>query len=643
MANVPISLLGQVIGLTGNELVELDANGVSKRCTTGQIADLGGPTGPLGPTGPTGPPGTNGNTGPTGTTGSEGPTGPTGPGGPSGGPTGPAGPTGPSGTGPTGPTGAGATGPTGPSGTGPTGPIGVAGPTGPTGNLGPTGPTGPVPTTVDYTGVYYDQTAVEQAAGVTPTNYYIPSHLAVGGILLTRYGPDATGINSSTTAINHALAVALQIDAPVMIPEANAGCSWLFTAGWSQTGAQGCRIIGIGKPSCIFSGLSSSTDCITLGSGLQPQVELRNLLINCNTTGRDGLVIAGADQPIIQNVRISNSTRDAVAFDVAGGAWIEKNQVSGLGMFNCGRHALRLSVGSGGSFINEGFWETIIARGVSAITNGGAGVYFTTSGAGFSQISDHFFAKTQMDCIWHGNVLLEPSASPILCDSGNVNSIVFMTGAWENTGTSSAPHGGGPCVNITGGTWNGLVMLSMLTNSFWGGQSPASAIVGLVNFDLSLEASSFFGPATITKSVNTTSGPVLSLVNALGIQQSLLNVSGNNTASGANDIEVQRAGTTSAVLGQDANVNLVNTTSGTFAGIQHFDGNLILAANGIEAARATAAGGIQINQATTAYSGNGVPSNSLGNNGDRYWREDTPGIANQRLYVKSAGAWIGIL
>jgi len=42
------------------------------------------------------------------------------------------------------------------------------------------------------------------------------------------------------------------------------------------------------------------------------------------------------------------------------------------------------------------------------------------------------------------------------------------------------------------------------------------------------------------------------------------------------------------------------------------------------------------------YAGTGLPSNSNGNNGDFYFRGDTPGTANQRLYVKSAGSWVGI-
>lgn len=54
-------------------------------------------------------------------------------------------------------------------------------------------------------------------------------------------------------------------------------------------------------------------------------------------------------------------------------------------------------------------------------------------------------------------------------------------------------------------------------------------------------------------------------------------------------------------------------------------------------------GQLQVQSAATLYSGSGIPSNSIGFDGDFYLRIDTPGTANQRLYVKSAGAWIGIL
>lgn len=50
-----------------------------------------------------------------------------------------------------------------------------------------------------------------------------------------------------------------------------------------------------------------------------------------------------------------------------------------------------------------------------------------------------------------------------------------------------------------------------------------------------------------------------------------------------------------------------------------------------------------VTQSGAIYQGSGVPSNAVGNNGDAYFRTDTPGVANQRIYVKSAGVWVGIV
>jgi len=47
--------------------------------------------------------------------------------------------------------------------------------------------------------------------------------------------------------------------------------------------------------------------------------------------------------------------------------------------------------------------------------------------------------------------------------------------------------------------------------------------------------------------------------------------------------------------------------------------------------------------ASALYSGSGVPSNSNGANGDYYFRTDTPAVATQRIYVRSAGVWVGII
>lgn len=46
---------------------------------------------------------------------------------------------------------------------------------------------------------------------------------------------------------------------------------------------------------------------------------------------------------------------------------------------------------------------------------------------------------------------------------------------------------------------------------------------------------------------------------------------------------------------------------------------------------------------SSLYSGSGVPDGALGAAGDFYFRYDTPGVVNQRLYVKAGGTWTSIL
>ena len=39
----------------------------------------------------------------------------------------------------------------------------------------------------------------------------------------------------------------------------------------------------------------------------------------------------------------------------------------------------------------------------------------------------------------------------------------------------------------------------------------------------------------------------------------------------------------------------------------------------------------------------GAPDDNAGIDGNYYLRTDTPGVANQRLYVKDSGVWVGIV
>jgi hypothetical protein len=53
--------------------------------------------------------------------------------------------------------------------------------------------------------------------------------------------------------------------------------------------------------------------------------------------------------------------------------------------------------------------------------------------------------------------------------------------------------------------------------------------------------------------------------------------------------------------------------------------------------------GMQLNGASWLYSANGVPANGQGNDGDYFFRKDTPGAAGQQLYTRASGVWVPVV
>ncbi len=110
-----------------------------------------------------------------------------------------------------------------------------------------------------------------------------------------------------------------------------------------------------------------------------------------------------------------------------------------------------------------------------------------------------------------------------------------------------------------------------------------------------------------------------------------------------------RTGTVNGV-GLDAySVLITNDQSGTaLLAIQAHSGqtaNILDALNssGGKLFSVLPSGQMQLQNASTFYSGSGAPNNANGANGDYYFRSDTPGTANQRIYAKASGAWLDAL
>lgn len=100
----------------------------------------------------------------------------------------------------------------------------------------PDGTVDPISATFDEDMIRYARTAAEIAAGVTPTNYYIPSHDICGHVLLSRYGTvDTTGSTNMTTLLTTAYSVAKQAKCPLRLPPTTTGLRFTSGLTWDGT------------------------------------------------------------------------------------------------------------------------------------------------------------------------------------------------------------------------------------------------------------------------------------------------------------------------------------------------------------------------------------------------------------------------
>lgn len=527
-------------------------------------------------------------------------------------------------------------------------------------------------------GFLYPQTLAESDANIVPSNIYVPSHDQVGYILLQRYGGSAAGISGANdSAMVAALKVSGQCDAPIGIT-AEPG-TWLFSSAWvgagtsqtlggigpcpGTTNATGCRIVGIGpsRPFVKFvtSSIGSTTDCITLGGAQLPQVQVENLQVNFNGNGRHGLVITGSNKPLVRNVMLQYSSQSLFRLfpDADSGEWVEQGEFD-LMLYYAGEHAVDIELtGSNGTnpFVNECRWNLDV-RGVSQLASGGNAIRVKatpksgTLGGG-AKVSNQKFFEAEMDCIYDGvhhpdgttgGTIWVPDGSPVKLYGGVVcQTWSFFQPASESTGGVDPDPGGYffSCNTggTTGGTVGGILLLPGVTNSFWGngdGNPIDPLALNVWTFDNSNNQTRLSGAVTVTVPDNTTG---MSLV-------------GQTTAGANTEYKATRTGAAVDALGQGAGIQLGNTTSNTFMLLQEYNGQAVLRtfANGgwgerfrvvVDAAGNTSyklAGGVSFYQGT-----GGVISNSVGANGDIYFRAD--GGSMTTIYQRRSGTWTGIV
>lgn len=176
--------------------------------------------------------------------------------------------------------------------------------------------------------ILFPRTAAEIAAGVTPTNYAVPSHLAIGSVYVQRYGAVGDGSNDDTSAINNAIAVAFK-------GGVNAGSVQLIPGGTHKTTSNitwqsGVSIIGDPVKYTSIKPSSAVTICLDANITLYNQA-IRGVVIDgANLTGTArALRIVNGNRTKFDQFSVQNCTGTTVATTLINGAGYQ------LGFWQC--------------------------------------------------------------------------------------------------------------------------------------------------------------------------------------------------------------------------------------------------------------------------------------------------------------------
>ena len=248
----------------------------------------------------------------------------------------------------------------------------------------------------EFAAIYLN--APRDAYLTTSTNTPVWGPITVGSagngtVHASDYGVTADGVTDDTTAALAAIAAVADTGRTVMFP----GGTVLLT---SQIAIHQCKVIG-DNTKLKFSGLSASTDCIVLqGSRADFPLEFRGFHVDCNSTGRDAIVMAGgktgdtqADFLRIDQVYVSGCVRDGLHIEPsAANHWIEDFHISNMRIYNVGRHGICIvQPNLSTTFINQGLFLNVEVRGSGQTVANGHEVYVegqgTVSGQKVSEIT----------------------------------------------------------------------------------------------------------------------------------------------------------------------------------------------------------------------------------------------------------------
>ena len=234
----------------------------------------------------------------------------------------------------------------------------------------------------------------------------------------------------------------------------------------------------------------------------------------------------------------------------------------------------------------------------------------------------------------------------------NEDNGLYLTNIFQTSGTifpGSAFNATDTCLlNVTGQSGKSIAQIptaqSLAAKQLAINTNPNSAIAALIGTGAD-------GNEGVVIFANSTSQsvPLLVVQNSSFVNQFYVDKAGNVTTLG-NIVGTKFAG------GSAGGVNtgiefLIGLESDTNSGLVIYahstsqSGSLLALQNSsfVNVFSVDLNGAMLLNGGSTMRSGSGAPSNTVGANGDYYFRTDTPGTANQRIYVKSAGSWVGIV
>lgn len=324
------------------------------------------------------------------------------------------------------------------------------------------------------------------------------------------------------------------------------------------------------------------------------------------------------------------------------------------------------SVGTVTNPIPTGYFSNIFADTIIQVSGNGSSYVFPTntagpymafpSGAGFvnfvvPQVSSGTSSGLQLNDGLYNYLAISPAAS------GSPNALIFSSGSINviadnalniNSSSVTATAPGGFSFISGSSNFSIAAISTLITGNTFGVSTNSGG-------NITLGSPSYPGSILLTGNnpfLANSTGAII--INTSGTTQWVYE-NANSHNPGINFLTIQSQDTQTSLT-----ANALIYCSGTLTidgstglNLNSDTGTIEIAASTIltSGAPLQAYGGVQPGQlnnlgftnASNLFSGSGVPNNTYGSNGNFYFRSDTPGTSNQRIYVKSAGSWVGIV